>query len=66
MNGLDFARACRREPRLAHVRLIAVSGYCAPEDTDRAKAAGFESLVSKPVDLQKVWSALRGPAIPAT
>jgi CheY-like chemotaxis protein len=63
MSGLEFARACRQEPRLAHVRLIAVSGYCASADADRARAAGFERLLSKPLDVDTICSALERPAI---
>ena len=50
MSGYDVARALRQDPALAEVRLVAVSGYGQPEDRDRARAAGFDLHLTKPVD----------------
>lgn len=62
MSGLEFARACRQDPRLEHLRLIAVSGYCSPADADEARAAGFECLLGKPVELDTIDTTLRATA----
>jgi len=43
-------RTLRRDPVLAGMTLIAVSGYAQPEDAERARDAGFERLLTKPVD----------------
>ena len=58
MDGCAFARACRADPHLNHLLLIAVSGYDRPEDRRRAQDAGFDNLVSKPVDLTKLHAAI--------
>jgi PAS domain S-box-containing protein len=50
MDGYEVARAIRREPGLADVRLVAVSGYAQPEDRVRARDAGFDAHVAKPAD----------------
>jgi signal transduction histidine kinase len=50
MDGYEVARAIRSEPALAHVRLVAVSGYAQPEDRARARRAGFDAHVAKPAD----------------
>ena len=43
--------------------LIAVSGYDRPEDRRRAQEAGFDTLISKPVDLDRLHAAIeRGRA----
>jgi len=58
MDGCAVARACRADPDLRHLLLIAVSGYDRPEDRRRAQEAGFDNLVSKPVDLAKLHAAI--------
>jgi two-component system CheB/CheR fusion protein len=58
MDGYAFARACRADPSLRELRLIAVSGYCRPEDRNQAIAAGFDGLIGKPVDINQVCAAL--------
>jgi CheY-like chemotaxis protein len=50
MSGYDVARALRQDPATAPARLIAVSGYGQPEDQARARAAGFDLHLTKPVD----------------
>lgn len=63
MDGCGFAQACRLDPDLRDLLLIAVSGYDRPEDRRRAQEAGFDSLVSKPVDLARLHAAIdRGRA----
>lgn len=49
-DGLEFARACKRDDALKDIRLIAVSGFTSNEHKARAKEAGFEDLLGKPVD----------------
>jgi CheY-like chemotaxis protein len=49
MDGLAVARACRSEPLLRGVRLVAVSGYNSANDHANATAAGFDSLAVKPL-----------------
>lgn len=59
LNGYDVARAFRTEPALRHARLVAVTGYGAPEDRERAKQAGFDQVLVKPVQIEEVEQALR-------
>lgn len=54
MDGFDFARACRADPDLCGLHLLAVSGYDRPEDRLRAQSAGFDELIGKPVDINRV------------
>jgi len=58
LDGYRVAEALRREPAFANVRLVAVSGYGQAEDRSRAKAAGFDHHLVKPVDLRQLVSAL--------
>jgi signal transduction histidine kinase len=50
MTGFEVARALRDDPATATARLIAVSGYGQDEDQRRARAAGFDDHLIKPVD----------------
>ncbi len=57
LDGHGFARACRADPVLGGLRLIAVSGYCSAQDRRDAIAAGFDDLIAKPVDLARIHAA---------
>ncbi len=59
MDGLAVARACRAEITLRDVRLVATSGYSSAEDHARATAAGFDSLMIKPVTEEALRRLLR-------
>jgi CheY-like chemotaxis protein len=50
MDGYELARRIRQAvgPR---VHLVALTGYGQPEDRERARAAGFDDHVTKPLDL---------------
>jgi CheY-like chemotaxis protein len=58
MNGFDFARAIRVDTDLAHIPLIAVSGYTSDEDKARAVSAGFDRVFPKPVKFSHINEAL--------
>jgi len=50
MDGFAVAAALRRIPETAGVRLIAVTGYGREQDKRRAREAGFDDHLVKPVD----------------
>jgi PAS domain S-box-containing protein len=54
MDGYELARRVRQEPALRDVVLVALSGYGNLEDRERAKVAGFDFHLIKPVS----WDAL--------
>ena len=58
MDGYALAHALRKEPALAHTRLIALSGYAQKEDRARAEQAGFEAHLVKPADLDELERVL--------
>ncbi len=58
MDGFAFARAMRGDKNLAHIHLIAVSGYTSDADRDRAFNAGFDRVFPKPVKFIDVSTAL--------
>lgn len=58
-NGFDLAREVRSQPWGAGVRLIAISGYFSLEDRERALQAGFDDLLSKPVDIEALQRSMQ-------
>jgi two-component system CheB/CheR fusion protein len=51
IDGYEVARRVRRNPRLAHVVLVALTGYGRAEDKRRAFEAGFDHHLTKPIAL---------------
>jgi CheY-like chemotaxis protein len=50
INGFELAQRLRAIPQLRDIRLVAVTGYGRPEDRARARAAGFDDHLVKPVE----------------
>ena len=51
MDGYELARRIRHEPRLSGIRLVSITGYGMQSDKMRAKEAGFDLHLVKPVEL---------------
>jgi PAS domain S-box-containing protein len=58
VNGYQVAERVRQQPELEHILLIALTGYGRQEDCERARAAGFDHHLVKPVDLVKLQELL--------
>jgi signal transduction histidine kinase len=54
MDGYELARLLRREPGLAEIALVAVTGYGQPSDRHAALEFGFDAHLVKPVTLEKL------------
>ncbi len=57
-DGYAVARALRADPDLDKVYLIALSGYADAQSVQRARQAGFDRYLFKPVDLGELEDAL--------
>lgn len=57
-SGFDVARELRAETWSERVALIAISGYGAAEDKQRAREAGFDEHLTKPVDMDQLESIM--------
>src|SRR5262249_49581044 len=65
IDGYEVARRLRTHDRFKHVPLIALTGFCGDADRARAKLAGFDEYLVKPVPytlLAEVLAA-RAPAL---
>jgi PAS domain S-box-containing protein len=58
MDGYAVARAVRQHPELKKTQLIALSGYGREVDRERARAAGFNRYLTKPVSFDDLQGAL--------
>ncbi|CAG9239145.1 Histidine kinase [Paraburkholderia tropica] len=58
IDGYQMAQRIRATPDLAHITLIAATGYGQPEDRARAFEAGFGDHLVKPVTLDALRRAL--------
>ncbi|MFD1141205.1 PAS domain S-box protein [Larkinella insperata] len=58
LDGYQTAQMIRQQPWGQAVRLIALTGYGGPEDRRRAKEAGFDHHLVKPVDLDALLGLL--------
>ncbi|WP_426196360.1 PAS domain-containing protein [Massilia sp. DWR3-1-1] len=62
MNGHEVARAIRASAALAHVTLVALTGWGALDDVALAASAGFDLHLTKPVSLAALTAALQAGA----
>ncbi|MFM0018281.1 hybrid sensor histidine kinase/response regulator [Paraburkholderia azotifigens] len=58
MDGFEVARAIRSNKALAHMFLIALTGYSSESDKSRALAAGFDYHLTKPVSMERLADVL--------
>jgi CheY-like chemotaxis protein len=58
MNGYEVAQKMRELPGLRNVRLVAVTGYGRSDDRLRAREAGFDEHLTKPVEMAVLDQAL--------
>ncbi|HEX3175987.1 MAG TPA: ATP-binding protein [Methylomirabilota bacterium] len=58
MDGYEVARRLRASESLKAIKLIALTGYGQPDDARRAREAGFDLYVVKPVDPERLAEAL--------
>lgn len=65
LDGFEVAKIIRTEPGNAAIRLIAVSGYGQPVDRERAKQAGFDHYLVKPLRPSVLRSLVEDDTPPA-
>ncbi|MHB1560221.1 MAG: PAS domain S-box protein [Isosphaeraceae bacterium] len=61
LNGYDLARILRRKPETSASSLVALSGYGREEDRRRAREAGFDLHLTKPVDFVRLREIIADP-----
>ncbi|HUP08575.1 MAG TPA: ATP-binding protein [Caldimonas sp.] len=59
LNGYDLARRLRMEPRTRNVVLVAITGWGQEADKLRAREAGFDHHLVKPVEPEALFALLQ-------
>jgi CheY-like chemotaxis protein len=54
IDGFEVARRIRSHVELAHIMLVALTGYASESDKSRALAAGFHYHLTKPLSMDKL------------
>jgi CheY-like chemotaxis protein len=63
LDGYEVARRLRSSPELRGICLVALTGYGQSEDRQRARAAGFDFHLVKPVDFELLARTLSSAAM---
>jgi CheY-like chemotaxis protein/anti-sigma regulatory factor (Ser/Thr protein kinase) len=61
-SGYEIARLLRSDPSFSDTLFIALTGYGSDQDRRRAKEAGFDHHLTKPINFAALGSILRAPA----
>lgn len=62
MDGCEVARRMRADQRMRATTLVALTGFAREDDEERARSAGFDHYVVKPVDPDALDALLSGAA----
>ncbi len=58
MDGIELSRRLRQRPELAHLRLIAATGYGQASDRLLLREAGFDHHLVKPIDFDELLTLI--------
>ena len=61
VSGFDVARSMRKDPGLAAARIVGLTGFGSDEHRKRAKEAGLDDYLVKPVDADRLGKLLAEP-----
>src|ERR1044072_9390564 len=50
MDGLTLTRKLKADPKTAHIRVIALTAYAMKGDEQKARAAGCDGYLTKPIN----------------
>jgi two-component system, cell cycle response regulator DivK len=52
MDGLALTRRLKSDPSTRHIVIVALTAYAMKGDEERARAAGCDDYIAKPIDVQ--------------
>jgi CheY-like chemotaxis protein len=59
MDGLELTRRIKADARLRHVPVIALTAFAMKGDDDRAREAGCDGYITKPIDTRAMPTLVR-------
>ena len=54
LDGREVAQRIRKDPRHAGVRILAMSAYLDEMNPASLKSAGFDDVITKPLDMERL------------
>jgi CheY-like chemotaxis protein len=60
MDGYEFVRLIRDNPRLTHIPIVAITAFAMVDDRQKVLASGFDNYLSKPIDPEVFEEQIRG------
>jgi CheY-like chemotaxis protein len=60
VDGFEVARTLKNEPELAHVRIVAISGYDVSKFPEREPHVCFDAQMMKPIQIAELEQLVRG------
>lgn len=58
-DGYDALRKLRADPRFKHTRVVAITADASPASMEKARDAGFDGFLGKPIDPDKFPDQIR-------
>ena len=59
LGGFTFMERVRADPKLGHLRVVAVTGLTSHQDLMRAWKSGFDGYLTKPIEYEAVVATLQ-------
>lgn len=59
MDGLELTRLIKADPRLRHVPVIALTAFAMKGDDQKAREAGCDGYITKPIDTRAMPALVR-------
>jgi two-component system, cell cycle response regulator DivK len=58
MDGLEFTRRLKAEPETRDIIVVALTAYAMKGDEEKARAAGCDGYIAKPIDVKTLPAAI--------
>jgi two-component system cell cycle response regulator DivK len=59
MDGLELTRLLKADPATQAIPIVALTAFAMPEDRLRAKAAGANGYITKPINIRTLGEEIR-------
>lgn len=59
MDGWEATRVIKSDPALSHIPVIAVTAHAMYDDRERARVAGCDAYVTKPINMRELAQIIR-------